>query len=288
MKLPICVLACGGGLQVNGMAASLRQRILQGGKAYGSLLMSNSPIVAELMGGVGYDFLVVDHEHSPTDVASGQLLLQGIRSANTATEPIVRVPSPCDKVYMKKVLDSLRLPGGVLVPMIEDAGMAKSVVESIRYPTQEIVGTENSTVNGVRGCAAPLVRGSGWGLDSDYLRRCVDDLLVMVQVETPNAVQNIDEIASVEGIDMIFLGPLDLSASIGKMGQFQDPAVQALIQDAEQRVVESPCLLGGFRPPGRDVEGMMQSAGYSLVAGSVDLALLRDAANRDRSDVLPL
>jgi 2-keto-3-deoxy-L-rhamnonate aldolase RhmA len=248
---------------------SLRRSLLSGGKAYGSMIMSSSPIVAELMAGIGYDFLICDHEHSPTGIESGQALLQAIRAAQSSTEPIVRLPSH-DTVYMKKVLDSMRLPGGVLVPMVDTPQVAQQVVESTRYPTL-----------GKRGSAVPFVRGSAWGIDQDYLQKCDNDLLVMVQVETPEAVSNIEEIAAVDGIDMIFLGPMDLSASIGKMGQFEDPEVIDLIKQAEKRIRESPhCLLAGFRPPGRSVADMFDE-GYSLVAGSVDLGLLREVAKQD-------
>lgn len=207
--------------------ACLKQHLLNGGKSYGSMLMSNSPIVAELMSSMGYGHLIIDHEHSPTDIPSGQLMLQAIRDSR-ATEPIVRLPS-ADSVYMKKVLDSMRLSGGVLVPMVEDAATAEAVVHATQYP--------NGTGSGrKRGCAVPFIRASAWGMDTDYISRCNDELLVMVQVESPQGVEAIDEIANVEGIDMIFLGPMDLSCSIGKMGQFSDPEVKALLQQAEEIV----------------------------------------------------
>jgi 2-keto-3-deoxy-L-rhamnonate aldolase RhmA len=137
---------------------------------------------------------------------------------------------------------------------------------------------------GMRGCAVPFVRATGWGTTKtteEYLRQCREELLVIVQAETPTAVEAIDEIAAVDGIDMIFLGPMDLSCSIGKMGDFQDQGVAELLQTAEQRIRDSPCMLGGFRPPGRDLNEMFGEAGYSLVCGSVDVGLLREAARAD-------
>jgi len=257
--------------------------------------MSDSPIIAEILALAGYGHIVVDHEHSPTDVRSGQRLLQAIQAANAITvnskgashqitEPIVRLPSPNDPGYMKKVLDSMTLPGGVLVPMVDDADMARAVVRSTRYPRQMGGGQDDEILDGNRGCAAPFVRGSSWGYQfgsKDYLQRCQDDLLVMVQVETPAGVEAIPEIAAVPGVDAIFLGPFDLSTSIGKMGQFDDPEVSKLISDAEIAVKHAPsCLLAGFRPPGRSLENMFE-AGYSLVCGALDLAMIRDAAKRD-------
>ena len=177
---------------------------------------------------------------------------------------------------MKKVLDTLRLPAGVLVPMVDNADTAQQVVRSTRYPLGD-----GSALDGNRGCAAPLVRGSGWGLSQrDYLQQSRDDLLVMIQVETLRGIQAVPEMASVPGIDGIFIGPLDLSASIGKMAKFHDDEVKALIAQAEEAVRDSPAFLAGFRAPGRDLSEMF-AAGYQLVCGSVDLALLREAAKAD-------
>jgi 4-hydroxy-2-oxoheptanedioate aldolase len=275
---------------------SLRQRLLyHGEKSYGTMLMSDSPVIAELMASVGYSHIVVDHEHSPTDVRSGQVLLQAIAAAGTSTEAIVRLPSPHDPTYMKKVLDSMRLPGGVMLPMVDDAITAKQVIQSLRYSQQDWQVTDYEQ-KGRRGFAAPFVRATNWGLGSptttttntsvtkSYMRQCLEDLLVIMQVETPEGIDAIDEIANVDGVDMIFIGPLDLSCSLGKVGQLDDVMVQRLLHHAEQKVKNSGCLLGGFRPPGRSLEEMFGPAGYSLVCGSVDLGLIREAARQDMND----
>jgi 2-keto-3-deoxy-L-rhamnonate aldolase RhmA len=272
--------------------SSLRQRLLQGAKSYGPMVLSDSPVAAEILATIGYGHILVDHEHSPTDIRSGQALLQAIQSGASmnpnnsgvpTTEPIVRLPTH-DPAYMKKVLDSMRLPGGVLVPMIDDAATAQAVVDSTRYPRQKDAtsGSAATTGNGggMRGCAVPFIRGSSWGMNPEYMRQCENDLLVMVQVESPKGVQAISEIAAIEGIDAIFLGPMDLSCSIGKMGLFDDQEVIELIGAAEEAVRDSGCLLAGFRSPGRDLKDMFDS-GYSLVCGSVDVGLLRDAARQD-------
>jgi 2-keto-3-deoxy-L-rhamnonate aldolase RhmA len=264
---------------------SLRQYLKQGGKSYGPLVLSDSPIVAEILALSGYGHIVVDHEHGPTDVRHGQSLMQAIEAASWSphcskstnaqrrTEPIVRCPGPNDPVYMKKVLDSLRLPGGVLVPMVEDAKTAAAVVQATRFP-----------LDGIRGCAVPFIRATSYGaMDrEEYLHKCHDDLLVMVQVESWVGVSAIPEIARIDGIDGIFLGPLDLSASIGKMGQFHNEEFLDLLANAEKSILQSGLLLAGFRTPGLSIEAMFQK-GYSLVCGSVDLGLLRDAARIDAS-----
>lgn len=264
---------------------SLRQRLLQGGKSYGPMILSDSSIVAEVLGGIGYGHIVLDMEHSPSNLQSCQRLLQALDASSAysgqRSEPIVRLESPHDTVAVKKILDSMCLPGGILVPMVEDAETAEKIVRAVRYPLQ-INDNRNQEIDGIRGCAVPFVRASGYGYVSneEYLRQCNDDLLLMVQVETPKAVDAIPEIASVEGIDVIFLGPFDLSASAGKMGDFSDPDVQSLIARAEKAILQSPCLLGGFRPPGVALSEMFEK-GYRFICGAVDIGLLREAARLD-------
>lgn len=184
---------------------------------------------------------------------------------------------------MKKVLDSMHLPGGVLVPMVENAESAERAVAATRYPRQ--VDDPEGSLDGVRGCAFPFVRGSGYGTDPDYMARCNEDLLVMVQVESAAGVESIPDIASVPGVDAVFLGPFDLSCSIGKAGRFDDQDVRDLISAAEAAVLESGCMLAGFKSGGRGARAMFD-VGYSLVCGSVDLGLLREAARRDLEEAL--
>jgi 2-keto-3-deoxy-L-rhamnonate aldolase RhmA len=206
---------------------SLRQHLLKGGKSYGPLFMSDSTVVMELLALSGYGHIVIDHEHSATDVRRTRLLLQAMESSlqsisrasdtnhQRRTEPIIRLPGPNDAVYMKKVLDTLRLPAGVLVPMVEDVASARAVVEATRYPLS--IGSDGN--GGTRGCAIPFIRATSYGRveRETYLQQCQNDLLVMVQVESPKAIDAIPDIAQMDGIDAIFLGPLDLSASIGKV-----------------------------------------------------------------------
>jgi 4-hydroxy-2-oxoheptanedioate aldolase len=289
-----------------GGSGSLRQRLLAGGKSYGPFLLSDSPIVAELLATVGYGHVVIDHEHGVTGVRSGMRMLQAIRSGSRFllqeedtsstgakasqyfTEAVVRVPSPNDPAYMKKVLDTLPLPGGVMVPMVESADAARAVVQSTRYPAQQLHSNDPAhhrqvVEGGIRGNAWPLVRASLYGSNTNYPTDTNRDLLVMVQVETPQAVEAIPEIAQVAGVDAIFIGPLDLSTSMGKMGMYDDAEVAEMLGRAERSVLESGCVLAGFRPPGRSLQDMYNS-GYSFVAGSVDLGLLKEAAVRDLAD----
>jgi 2-keto-3-deoxy-L-rhamnonate aldolase RhmA len=288
---------------------SFRQRLWQGGKSYGPMLLSDSPVVTEIMSRANYGHVVIDHEHGPTDIRSGLEMLRAMQAATATTAgsrssssppcPIVRIPGH-DPVYMKKVLDTLPLPGGVLVPMIEDAATARAVVQSTRYPRQvEQQQQQQSDAaptllegGGIRGCAVPGIRASGFGTQSNYMERAQHDLFVMVQVETLKGVEAISEIATVPGIDAIFIGPYDLSCSLGYMGEFDNPRVQEVLKQAEQAVLDSRqsnnsnsagCLLAGFRSPGRSIAEMFQT-GYSLICGAADVGLIQEAANRDAEE----
>jgi 4-hydroxy-2-oxoheptanedioate aldolase len=287
---------------------SFRQRLWQGGRSYGPMLLSDSPVVTEILSRASYGHVVIDHEHGPTDIRSGIDMLRALQAANAGRHPdsspcpIVRIPGH-DPVYMKKVLDTLPLPGGVLVPMIEDAATARAVVQSTRYPRQvkhqqlqqqpsdDVPNLQN--VDGIRGCAVLGIRASGFGTQTDYMERAAPngDLFVMVQVETLKGVEAIPDIAAVPGIDAIFIGPYDLSCSLGYMGDFENTLVQETLQRAEQAVLDSRrgqgggggCLLAGFRSPGRSIAEMFQT-GYSLVCGAADVGLIQAAANKDAEE----
>jgi len=274
---------------------SLRHTLLSSScaKSYGTFIMSSSPSVAELLSSVGYGHVVIDMEHSPLDVSSTVQMLRAVDSARyfgnsitMPTHPIVRVPSN-DAVMTKRVLDILRNPAGIMFPLIENAEDAKAAVASTRYPNR----------GGVRGSAHTLVRASSYGLDDNYYYDTSTDLLVILQVESETAIENIPEIASVDGVDCIFLGPLDISCSINKMGQFDDDngQVMKLIRYAERLVREESIkrekngkerlILGGFRSPGRSLSDMFsKDVGYQLISGSADFGLLKKAALLDIQD----
>jgi 2-keto-3-deoxy-L-rhamnonate aldolase RhmA len=194
------------------------------------------------------------------------------------TEPVLRVPVN-DPALIKKALDCMRLPGGVLIPMVETPAEAEAAVAACRYPPA-----------GVRGVAFPLVRATGWGTQSkgpeDYLRQCEEELFIIVQVESAAAVDKIESIAAVPGVDCVFIGPFDLSASIGRPGQLEHPEVVALVAKAEDGVLKvqqssgGRPVLGGFCPPSRPLIEMY-NRGYQFVCGGADMGILREAAKKD-------
>ena len=273
---------------------SLRTKLLhQNHKSYGPFLLSASSNTAEVLAGIGYSHLVVDMEHSPADISTITSILRAIDSASRGKAardnfPIVRAPSGGDVATTKRILDVLRLPGGIMFPMIDNAEQAKLAVSSTRYPPHGIGGT------GIRGCAYPFVRASEYGNNREYFSvDSKEELLTIAQVESEQGINNIPEIGMVDEVDVIFLGPFDISASIGEVGNFESNGkAMTLLRHAEISVLETSkrkrkekgvgLCLGGFRAPGRSLKEMFSdNVGYQFVSGSLDLGLLQAAALDD-------
>lgn len=179
------------------------------GKApIGTWIMSASPLVAEAIGHAGFDFGVVDMEHTPLDMMEVVHLLQALSA--TKMVPIVRVPWN-DSVVVKRVLDAGATT--VLFPFVQDEAEARRAVAATRYPP-----------DGHRGMAA-MSRASRFGTTPNYVGTANEHVGVVVQLETAAALGRIEAIAAVPGIDALFIGPADLSASMGHVGQLMHPAV---------------------------------------------------------------
>ncbi len=242
----------------------LKSRLERGQPSLGCWLHLCSPLAAELVALAGYHAVLIDLEHGPGDLLNAVQLMQAV-SATEAT-PVVRVPAN-DPVWIKRALDIGAL--GIMVPEVGSADEARAAVAACLYPPA-----------GRRGVAYPLVRASGYGLDTDYASAAGDKLLVIAQIESAAGVANSAEIAAVKGIDMLFIGPFDLSAGLGKPGDFDDPEVGALLQRAEAAARASGKPLGGLPYGGRGA-GDMVAAGYTFVTSGSDVAFLRDAARGD-------
>jgi 4-hydroxy-2-oxoheptanedioate aldolase len=179
----------------------------------------SSHVTVEVLANAGFDWLLIDTEHSPNELPMVHSQLQAI--GRGPTHPIVR-PTWNDTVTIKRLLDI-----GVqslLIPFVENAEEARAAVAATRYPP-----------HGVRGYAA-AARASDFGRIKDYPHTCQDQLCVLVQVETPQALANIDAIAEVEGVDGIFIGPGDLAAAMGHIGNIGHPDVVAAIDAALLRI----------------------------------------------------
>ena len=227
---------------------------------------------AEILAGTGYDWLLVDGEHAPNDVRSVLAQLQGISSAwsalpegATRPQPIVRVPVG-DTTLLKQYLDIGAQT--LLVPMVDTAEQAARMVQGMRYPPE-----------GIRGMGSALARASRWQAYPDYLHEANAQTCLLVQAETVEAMRNLDAIAATPGVDGVFIGPADLSASMGFVGQPNHPEVQAVIADAIARILKAgkaPGILSTTEEQARK----WLAAGALFVAVGVDTIVLAAAAKQ--------
>lgn len=241
---------------------SFKKRMLEGKRGFGCWLHLGSPVAAELLALAGFDALIIDHEHGAGDFAGAVQLMQAMSA--TPASPIIRVPWN-DAVALKRALDIG--PQGVIVPSVNSAEEARAAVAACRYPPE-----------GIRGAAYGLVRASDYGMAAnEYFKGVNENLLIACQIETAAAVDAVPEIAAVDGVDMLFIGPIDLSGSIGKLGQFDDSEIIALRERAEAAIKASGKLLGGLAVPNLSIADMAER-GYDFVTAASDITLLRDAA----------
>lgn len=222
----------------------------------GTWIMSASPLVAEAVGHAGFDWGVLDMEHAPADMMEVIHMLQAVSS--TKMVPVVRVPWN-DAVTIKRVLDAGATT--LMVPLVQNADEARQAVEATRYPP-----------HGVRGVAG-MTRAARFGATPNYLQHANDNMGVIVQLETPQALQQIEAIAAVEGVDALFIGPADLSAAMGHLGQLTHPAVLEQMSRAVKRAKEAGKPIGtlGASP---EVVAQYRAIGFDFVAISSDLSLL--------------
>ena len=226
----------------------------------GSWLQSCAPTVAEAMGLCGFDFLVVDMEHSPIDIAEAVSLLRAI--AGTPAEPVVRLAWN-DQVLVKRLLDAGAR--NLMFPFVQSVEEARAAVSYTRYPP-----------HGVRGVASSH-RASRYGRTSDYFKTANDGISVIIQLETPEAIERLPQIAAVPGVDSLFVGPGDLSAALGRLGEIGHPDVQALIAQAA-KAAHSAGKPVGIIAGNPDMLGRFQGYGYDWWAIASDLAMLTGRA----------
>ncbi|MDQ7099035.1 MULTISPECIES: 4-hydroxy-2-oxoheptanedioate aldolase [unclassified Serratia (in: enterobacteria)] len=216
---------------------------------------------AELLAGAGFDWLLIDGEHAPNNVQTVLGQLQAV--APYPSRPVVRPPWN-DAVIIKQLLDVGAQT--LLIPMIQNAEQARDAVRATRYPP-----------HGVRGVGSALARASRWNRVPDYLQQADEQMCVLVQIETREAVKNLDAILQVEGVDGVFIGPADLSADMGFAGNPQHPEVQRTIDDAIARV-RAAGKAPGILMANKALAQRYLEAGALFVAVGVDTTLLARAA----------
>ncbi len=241
---------------------SIKERVSAGEGLCGCWINMFSPIASEVVGQAGYDCVMIDLEHGQGSAFDAITTMQALNGSGTV--PLARAPAN-DPVWIKRLLDAG--VAGVMAPNVNSVAEAEAAVGACRYAPQ-----------GYRGMAASIIRASKYGSELDsYLNRINDDILVICQIETPTAVEAVEGIAAVEGLDMLFIGPFDLSASMGFLGQPDHPEVLEAIARIEAAAKAAGKALGCIQTP-RRTPADLYKAGYALVLADCDIVLLRDAA----------
>jgi len=236
-----------------------KKRLREPGAQIGIWSCVADSIITELVASIGFDWILLDGEHTPSDTRTVALQLQA--AAAYPTQAIVRPPVG-DAVHIKQLLDVGAQT--LLIPMVDSAAQAQMLAESACFPPA-----------GIRGVAS-LTRASRWGLAPDYLHSARDNICLIVQIESVTAVANVDEIARVEGVDAIFIGPADLAASLGHLGNPAHPEVQRAVSHVAERSHAAGKPVGTLTSD-LDLAATCIASGFDFVGVGVDTSLLRSA-----------
>lgn len=243
----------------------LRDQLAAGESPVGSWVSLGSPAAAEVAGGLSFDFVVVDTEHTPLSVESAGELVRAVDAAGD-TDTVVRVPEN-DPTQVKRALDLGA--SGVMAPKIESAAAAEALVDATRYPPA-----------GSRGVAGSRANDYGAHLD-EYFESANDSVAVVPQIESAAGVEHADEIAAVDGVDTLFMGPADLSADLGCFGAYDDPT----FLDALDRILaagESAGVPVGTLATGPTEIGAWHDRGIDYLIAGTDIGYLRQGARAAR------
>ncbi|WP_224717621.1 2-dehydro-3-deoxyglucarate aldolase [Pectobacterium versatile] len=236
-----------------------RQDLLQGKTLIGCWCALGNPISTEVLGLAGFDWLVLDGEHAPNDIVTFIPQLMALKGSHSA--PVVR--PPCNEpIIIKRLLDIGF--NNFLIPFVETAEEAARAVASTRYPPA-----------GIRGVSVAH-RSNCYGTEPDYFAKINDNITVVVQIESQDGLDNLDAIIAVDGVDGVFVGPSDLSAALGYLGQPNHPDVQKAIRHIFDRTAarNKPC--GILAPVEADARRYLEW-GASFVAVGSDLGVFRSA-----------
>lgn len=246
-----------------------KQAIAQQQAQIGLWVSLGSSYSAEICAGAGFDWLLIDGEHGPNDTLTLLLQLQAI-AAYPGVHPVARVPmghGEVGEMLIKQYLDVGAQT--LLVPMVDTAEQAAKIVRAARYP-------QNDGQGGIRGMGG--ARASAWGRRADYYHEANAQVCVLVQVESLEGLKNLDAIAATEGVDGVFIGPADLSAAMGHVGNPGHPQVQAAIADAIARIQQAGKAVG-ILTPNESLAHKYLELGCSFVAVGLDTSLLVQATS---------
>jgi len=250
------------------MVESFRKRLVGGDLLLGTIVSLPSSEVAELLAHLGFDWLFIDMEHGALDILTAQKMLQ---AASPFIPCAVRPPSS-DEVWIKKCLDIG--PSGIVVPLIKSKEEAADVIQRAKYPP---LGSRSVGIG----------RAHTYGVQfQEYIATANEDVAVILQIEHIDAVENIDEIVKISGIDGFFVGPYDLSASMGKIGKVEDDDVQEAIARVRDSAAAANIPIGIFTATGTGAKPYIEQ-GYRLMASGLDSMLLAGAAKELLSSMQP-
>lgn len=236
---------------------SFKQRLRANDRLIGCWCSLGHPITTEILGLAGFDWLLLDAEHSPNDVLT--LIPQLMALKDSVSAPVVRPPAN-EPVIIKRLLDA----GfhNFLIPFVESAQAARDAVAATRYPPQ-----------GIRGVAM-VQRNNRYGTVPDYFKVANDNMTVLVQIESAAGIAAAAEIAAVDGVDGVFVGPSDLAAALGHIGNPGHPEVQAAITQLFAAIKAQGKPIGILTPVEADARRYLEQ-GASFVAVGNDVGLFR-------------
>ena len=249
---------------------TFKQAIKQGDVQVGCWLGLADPYIAEISAGAGFDWLLIDGEHAPNDLRSIVAQLQVIAARDT--HAIVRPPIG-ETWIIKQLLDAGAQ--SLLVPMVESAKQAQTLVQAVTYPPQ-----------GIRGVGSALARASDFAAITDYLTTARDEICLLAQVENQKGMQALDEILLVNGLDGVFIGPSDLAADMGFIGQAGAPEVNKAVIDAISKIVAAG-KAAGILTLDTELQQQCRDIGATFIATDIDVSLfarhMRSSAARAKT-----
>lgn len=249
------------------MKENLKSRLKRRDSMLGTALVITSPEISEMLSQVGFDWLWIDMEHAPFNLALTQSMIQAMRPGCAS---VVRTPWN-DSVWIKRILD-LGCEG-LIVPQIKTASEAEAAVRACKYPPE-----------GIRSVA--VARANHYGLTfEDYMKHANEDIAIILQVEHEEGVDHIDEISRTDGIDAIMIGPYDLSASLGLIGQVEHPRVKDAIHKVKSKCLERDLAVAIVADNPQLARSYMDE-GFTMVGLGVDCIFLWMAAKQAISETL--
>jgi 4-hydroxy-2-oxoheptanedioate aldolase len=238
-----------------------KSALARGDMLYGCWAGFADAYATEMLATAGFDWLVIDGEHAPNDLPSIMRQLQVLEGRHSA--PVVRLPMG-EPWAIKQVLDAGAQT--LLIPMVDSADQARALVRATRYPP-----------DGIRGSGAALARATQFSAIADYVATANAQICLLVQVETRAGIDALDDILQVDGVDGVFIGPSDLAADMGYLGDSDQPEVRAVIRDALARIAASD-KAAGILSLDHDTARLYRDWGAQFLAVGIDVVMLTQAA----------